>query len=142
MMHLKRKNGTSIDKPSKRYLSSNYVYKRNGEEEAMSYDKIRNRLLGLIDMAPENDVDIKPIYETVIESAHPGITTQKIDEITANISQSLASTNIEYSNLAAKILVNNHQKNLKVYFNIDEIDFRNNSNSQSNCNERLQSNCN
>jgi len=87
-----------------------YVVKRNGEREIVSFDKILQRIknTGL-------EADIHINYTTlamkVIDQLFDGISTTQIDELTSDQCASLASTHPDYSTLAGRIVVSNHQKN-------------------------------
>ena len=86
------------------------VMKRGGTYETVSFDKILRRIkkIGL-------EVDIKVNYTMlamkVIDQLYDGISTTKIDELTAEQCVSLSSTHPDYNTLAGRIVVSNHQKN-------------------------------
>ena len=87
-----------------------YVVKRNGEREIVSFDKILQRIKNT---GAEADIHIN--YTTlamkVIDQLFDGISTTQIDELTSDQCASLASTHPDYSTLAGRIVVSNHQKN-------------------------------
>ena len=87
-----------------------YVVKRNGEREIVSFDKILQRIKNT---GTEADIHIN--YTTlamkVIDQLFDGISTTQIDELTSDQCASLASTHPDYSKLAGRIVVSNHQKN-------------------------------
>ena len=87
-----------------------YVVKRNGEREIVSFDKILQRIKNT---GTEADIHIN--YTTlamkVIDQLFDGISTTQIDELTSDQCASLASTHPDYSTLAGRIVVSNHQKN-------------------------------
>ena len=91
------------------------VLKRDGNLETVSFDKILTRIkkIGL-------EVDIKINYTAlamkVIDQLYDGISTTKIDELTAEQCASLSSTHPDYNILAGRIIVSNHQKNTEVSF--------------------------
>jgi len=90
--------------------SEMYVVKRNGEREIVSFDKILKRIKTL-----GQEVGIQINYTTlvmkVIDQLYDGISTSKIDELTAAQCASLASTHPDYNILAGRIAVSSHQKN-------------------------------
>ena len=92
-----------------------YVVKRNGHKEIVSFDKILKRIkkVGL-------EANIKLNYTSlvmkVIDQLYSGISTTKIDELTAEQCASMSSTNLDYNALAGRITVSNHHKNTKASF--------------------------
>ena len=91
------------------------VKKRNGELETVAFDKILRRIRTI-----GNEVGIKINYTTlamkVIDQLYNGISTTKIDELSAQQCASLASTHPDYNVLAGRITISNHHKNTSVSF--------------------------
>jgi ribonucleoside-diphosphate reductase alpha chain len=89
------------------------VTKRNGQQEEVSFDKILNRVKKL-----GNEANININYSTlvikVIEQLYDTIQTCKIDELTAEQCASLATVHPDYSCLASRIIISNHQKNTDI----------------------------
>ena len=87
-----------------------YVVKRNGEREIVSFDKILQRIKNT---GTEADIHINytSLAMKVIDQLFDGISTTQIDELTSDQCASLASTHPDYSKLAGRIVVSNHQKN-------------------------------
>ena len=87
-----------------------YVTKRSGEREIVSFDKILQRIKKL-----GGEAGIKLNYTSlvmkVIDQLYDGISTTKIDELSAEQCASLASTHPDYNTLAGRIVVSNHHKN-------------------------------
>ena len=92
-----------------------YVVKRNGEREVVSFDKILKRI-----KKSGMEVGIKINYTTlvmkVIDQLFDGISTTKIDELTAEQCASMASIHPDYNTLAGRIIVSNHHKNTNPLF--------------------------
>lgn len=107
-----------------------YVTKRNGERENVAFDKILRRIKTI-----GKDVDIKINYSSlamkVIDQLYSGISTTKIDELSAEQCASLASTHQDYNILAGRIIVSNHHKNTKESFYEVMKDLYNNSDIHS-----------
>jgi hypothetical protein len=86
------------------------VTKRNGTLETVSFDKILQRMKRI-----GKEVNIKVNYTTlamkVIDQLFDGISTTKIDELTAEQCASMASIHYDYNTLAGRIVVSNHHKN-------------------------------
>ena len=95
--------------------SEMYVTKRNNHREIMSFDKILKRIkkVGL-------EVNIKINYSAlaikVIDQLYDGISTTKIDELTAEQCASMSSVHPDYNTLAGRITISNHHKNTKNSF--------------------------
>ncbi len=86
-----------------------YVIKRNGEKECISFDKILTRVkkLGGSDLF----VNYTALVQKIIDRLYDEIPTTKIDELTAQQCASLITTHGDYGKLASRILVSNHHKN-------------------------------
>ena len=87
-----------------------YVTKRDGKEEIVSFDKILTRIKRL-----GQEANIKINYTTlvmkVIDQLYSGISTGKIDELSAEQCASMSSIHPDYNILAGRITVSNHLKN-------------------------------
>ena len=107
-----------------------YVITRTGRHEALDTNQITKRLQSLINRVPKIP-HVNP-YELMLEvckGLKSGITTYEIDEYAANASASLSITNPYYLKIAARIAIDNHQKNTqrsfvdkmrKLYLNQDD----------------------
>ena len=89
--------------------NEDYVIKRDGRKEVVSFDKILTRIKNLGDDSME--VNYTALCVKIIERLYNEIPTKKIDELTAQQCASLCTTHPDYGLLASKILVSNHQKN-------------------------------
>ena len=87
-----------------------YVTKRNEQTEIVSFDKILKRIKKV-----GQEVSLKLNYTSltmkVIDQLYDGISTKKIDELTAEQCASMSSIHPEYNILAGRITVSNHHKN-------------------------------
>jgi ribonucleoside-diphosphate reductase alpha chain len=90
-----------------------HVVKRNGNTQPISFDKILRRLTSL---SNELDIDCALISQKVISGIYPGITTQELDILASEVSVSLSTTHPDYSVIAGRILISNHQKKTKDSF--------------------------
>ena len=98
------------------------VIKRNGTSEEVNFDKIYKRIKHLVaEPYPLVAVKSHSIAQTVIRGLYDGINTTEIDTYSANMAASLSIKNYEYSVLAGRIVVNNHQKNTLTSFK-DKMD--------------------
>ena len=93
-----------------------FVMKRNGEKQPVSFDKILYRIKAL----SHNDLNINLTNLTtkIIARLYNGIKTTEIDELTAQQCASLSTTHPDYGTLASRILVSNHQKNTTHDFSV------------------------
>ena len=86
------------------------VKKRSGVYEEVSFDKILHRVKTL-----GTEANIKINYSSlvmkIIDQLYDGIDTTKIDDLTAEECASRATDHINYSVLAGRIVISNHQKN-------------------------------
>jgi ribonucleoside-diphosphate reductase alpha chain len=86
------------------------VTKRSGELMTVEFDKILRRLKIL-----GNEAGIKINYTAlamkVIDQLFDGISTTKIDELSAEQCASMCSTHYDYNTLAGRIVISNHHKN-------------------------------
>ena len=91
------------------------VIKRSGETEAVSFDKILNRVKKI-----GNEFNLKINYSglviKVIDQLHDNISTSKIDELTAEQAASLSTKHPDYGLLASALVVSNLQKILQINF--------------------------
>jgi ribonucleoside-diphosphate reductase alpha chain len=103
----------SIQKKSERSLSLNeemYVTKRNGKKEIVSFDKILNRIKK-IGQTTNMKLNYTSLVMKVIDQLFDGISTTKIDELSAEQCATMASIHPDYSILAGSIIISNHHKN-------------------------------
>jgi ribonucleotide reductase alpha subunit len=91
------------------------VKKRNGQLEIVSFDKILKRIKKV-----GQEVQLKLNYTSlamkVIDQLYDGISTFKIDELTAEQCASMSSIHPEYNILAGRITISNHHKNTSTSF--------------------------
>ncbi len=89
-----------------------YVITRSGNKELLNPDQITQRLIRLMNRVPRID-HINPynIMIAVIRGITDNISTHALDVYSAEIAASLSIKNPNYLQLAARIAVDNHQKN-------------------------------
>lgn len=102
-----------------------FVTKRSGSCEAVSFDKILNRIRRLGTMPELADGEYIPLSLSVnytslvikvIEQLYDGINTSQIDELVAQQCAALSTTHPDYGILASRIVVSNHHKNTSANF--------------------------
>lgn len=93
---------------SPRSMEVMHVVKRSGGREEISFDKITKRIRSL---SSELKVDPTRVSQKVIENVKDGITTKELDEVSASVAAHMALEHPDYTDLAGRIAVSNHQKN-------------------------------
>lgn len=92
-----------------------FVTKRTGKKEIVSFDKIMKRI-----KKAGTEAGIKINYANIsikiIEQLFDGISTTKIDELTAEQCASMSSIHPDYNIIAGRILISNHHKNTESSF--------------------------
>jgi len=99
-----------------------FVTKRNNKIEEVQFDKITHRIAKLV--KPDEKKYIKPtlIAQKVVASIFSGITTEELDNESANICINMCTTHHLYSVLAGRILVSNlHKKTLNTFVEKEEL---------------------
>jgi ribonucleotide reductase alpha subunit len=103
-------NRTAVDDDTEMYVT-----KRSGTQEIVSFDKILSRIKKL-----GQEANIKLNYTSlvmkVIDQLYSGISTTKIDELSAEQCASMSSIHPDYNTLAGRIIVSNHHKNTEESF--------------------------
>lgn len=108
-----------------------YVITRTGRKVPLDTNQITERLRNLINRKPKiPHVNPHALMLEVCKGLSNGISTYEIDEYAANASASLSVTNPYYLKVAARIAIDNHQKNKtersfidkmrRAYLNLDE----------------------
>ena len=91
--------------------SEDYVIKRNGEKEIVSFDKILRRIKNLGQEAGGLNVNYTNLCVKIIDRLYNNIPTTQIDELTSQQCASLTTTHPDYGILAGRVVISNHQKN-------------------------------
>ena len=89
------------------------VQKRNGEMEAVSFDKVTARIRGACDGL---SVNATMIAQKVLGSIIDGIKTSELDELTCVTAVAYVTEHPDYGVLASRIAVSNHHKNTPTTF--------------------------
>jgi ribonucleoside-diphosphate reductase alpha chain len=84
------------------------VVKRNGSKEDVSFDKVLNRIRIAAD-----GLEVNPtlIAQRTLTRIYDGVKTSELDELAAQLSISLMTTNPDYGTLASRIAISNHHRN-------------------------------
>ena len=86
-----------------------FVFKRDGTKQAVSFDKILTRIKKM--SYDDLNINFTTLTVKIIDRLYDGIHTSEIDELTAQQCASLSTTHPDYAILASRILISNHQKN-------------------------------
>ena len=92
-----------------------YVTKRDGKREIVSFDKILNRIKK-IGQEAHMKLNYTTLVMKVIDQLYDGISTTKIDELSAEQCASMASIHPDYNTLAGSIIISNHHSNTSQSF--------------------------
>ena len=92
-----------------------YVIKRDGHKEIVSFDKILQRIKKLGKEAAIQ-LNYTALVMKVIDQIFDGISTSKIDELSAEQCASMSSIHPDYNTLAGRIAVSNLHKNTSESF--------------------------
>ena len=96
-----------------------YVIKRDGRQETVSFDKILARCKNLSNN--ELNINLTSLVQKIIDGLYNGISTTEIDELLAQQCASLSTVHPDYELLASRILISNHHKNTdENYLNVVE----------------------
>jgi ribonucleoside-diphosphate reductase alpha subunit len=100
------------------------VTKRNGELKTVEFDKILRRVK-ILGKEAGIKINYTALTMKVIDQLFDGISTAKIDELSAEQCASMSSIHHDYNTLAGRIVVSNHHKNTKSSFNAVMTDLYN-----------------
>ena len=87
------------------------VIKRNGQREAVSFDKILVRISNLCEGLDGRYIDPVKIAQKVVQGLYDGVTTTELDNLAAETATSMSAMHPDFGTLAARIAVSNLHKN-------------------------------
>ncbi len=90
-----------------------YVIKRNGDQEILSYDKISQRIKQL---NHGTSIQSSGLVMKIMDQLHDQIRTSQIDELISEQCASMGVYHYDYSILASRIIISNHQKEVNPDF--------------------------
>ena len=93
-----------------------FVIKRDGSKEPVRFEKISNRIRKMTYGLNADYVDAMEIAQKVIAGIYDGISTQELDNLTAETAASLIPKHPDYSILASRIAVSRLHKTTKKKF--------------------------
>ncbi|CAO3587383.1 unnamed protein product [Absidia cylindrospora] len=98
-----------------------YVYKRDGRQEQVAFDKITARINKLSYGLDTKFVDPVAITQKVISGVYQGVTTVELDNLAAETAAYMTTTHPDYAILAARIAISNlHKETNKVFSHVIE----------------------
>lgn len=99
------------------------VFKRDGRNEEVSFDKITARLKKLSYGLDTDYVNMIDIAKKVIMGLYDGVTTLELDNLAAETAASMATVHPDYALLAARVAVSNLHKETEKSFHkvIDDL---------------------
>ncbi|KAI6657277.1 Ribonucleoside-diphosphate reductase large subunit [Oopsacas minuta] len=99
-----------------------YVIKRNGMRENVMFDKITSRIKKLCYGLSDRYVDPVQITMKAISGIYPGVTTNELDNLAAEIAATMATIHPDYAKLAGRIAVSNlHKESQKTFSTVIEM---------------------
>ena len=84
-----------------------HVFKRDGSQEIVSFDKVLRRIETL---AGDLSINCHEIAQKVCNRIYDGVKTSELDELTALLCCSMIADNPHYDKLGSRIMISNHQK--------------------------------
>jgi ribonucleoside-diphosphate reductase alpha subunit len=94
-----------------------FVVKRNGCTEDIDFDKVRRRIVTLVQSpTPLEAVDAIRVSKKVIDGVYPGVRTVELDELAMEVSAQLVTVHPEYGILAGRLFVSSMHKEVPALF--------------------------
>jgi ribonucleoside-diphosphate reductase subunit M1 len=90
------------------------VKKRSGDYENVSFDKILTRIKLLcvgVEFSKKLSIDETVVAQKVVQEIFDGVETSVLDELSSQIAVAMYSQDVEYKELAGRIVISNHHKN-------------------------------
>lgn len=84
-----------------------FVIKRNGQKVPIRYDSITDRN---IELSKDLNINVEYLSKNVIQSLKSGMTTEEIDELSAETAAYMSTYEPDYDILASRISVSNLHK--------------------------------
>ena len=89
-------------------MSDMKVIKRDGRQEAVSFDKITRRVSSLCEGL--KSADAVRVAQKVVQGVHDGVTTSELDDLAAQTAAGMSAQHPDYAKLAARISISNLHK--------------------------------
>ena len=99
-----------------------FVVKRDGTEELIQFDKITKRINKILSTEEKKYIHPILVAQKVVGNIVNRITTEELDNLSADVCINMCTTHPSYSLLAGKILVSNlHKKTLNTFVEKQEL---------------------
>lgn len=99
-----------------------FVSKRNGEKELVHPDRIKERLQTMMDGLDANFVNLDIVVAKVVQGIYDGVTTEVLDNLSAETCAYMNVVHPDYSKLAARIVVSNlHKKTKSDFYEVAKV---------------------
>ena len=92
-------------------MEVDYVTKRDGSKEEMSFEKVAKRIKILATWGSTLNINPTKLSQKVCSQIYPDIPTTEIDELAAQICASLATEHPDWVTLASRIIISNNHRN-------------------------------
>jgi len=93
-----------------------HVVKRDGTREVVTPDRIKERLQTLMDNLNSNYVNLDIVTAKVCKGIYNGVTTEILDNLSAETCAYMSIVHPDYSKLAARISISNLHKKTDASF--------------------------
>jgi ribonucleoside-diphosphate reductase alpha subunit len=93
-----------------------FVITRSGKREAVQFDKITHRISQLTYGLEQDHVDPMQVAKRTIQGLFDGITTEELDNLSAEVSAYMTSVHPDYARLAGRIAVANLHRSTRDSF--------------------------
>ncbi|SCU91507.1 LADA_0F10396g1_1 [Lachancea dasiensis] len=93
-----------------------FVYKRDGRQEPVKFDKITARISRLCYGLDPKHIDAVKITQRIISGVYEGVTTVELDNLAAETCAYMTTIHPDYATLAARIAISNlHKQTVKQF---------------------------
>ncbi len=93
-----------------------FVTTRSGKREPVQFDKITHRISQLVYGLDQDHVDAMQVAKRTIQGLFDGITTEELDNLSAEVSAYMTSVHPDYARLAGRIAVANLHRSTRDSF--------------------------
>ena len=100
-----------------------FVYKRDGRQEPVQFDKITARISRLCYGLDPRHIDAVKITQRIISGVYEGVTTVELDNLAAETCAYMTTIHPDYATLAARIAISNLHKQTTKQFSqvVDDL---------------------
>lgn len=110
MIAIKGGSTTTAAAVNSESIPAMYVIKRDGEKQAVSFDKITKRISKLCDGLNKQYIDPVVVAQGVVRGLFSGVTTSELDNLASETAAYMSTEHPDYAKLASRIAISNLQK--------------------------------